>query len=163
MQAGYMHGHTLMGGSRYTSTMCKLETWMERTILPRMSSYRVLHHDYMRHTCSSSEHNLRSYVPNPMQSPHNSGLTLKNIPMQTIRMCTACSVLCHSICTVSHMHSEHIVVIYASAGVATSAQALAWCMGGSLFVCVCSHSLGIFSDPPSICGDPDLRCFIDCV
>ena len=25
-----------------------LETWMERTILPRVSSYRVLHHDYMR-------------------------------------------------------------------------------------------------------------------
>ena len=55
------------------------------------------------------------------------------------------------------------VVIYASACVATSAQAVAWCMGGSLFVCVCSHALGIFSDPPSICGDSDLRCFIDCV
>ena len=55
------------------------------------------------------------------------------------------------------------VVIHASAGVATSAQAMAWCMGGSLFVCVCSHALGIFSDPPSICGDSDLRCFIDFV
>ena len=56
-----------------------------------------------------------------------------------------------------------VVVIHASAGVATSAQAMAWCMGGSPFVCVCSHTLGIFSDPPSICGDSDLRCFIDCV
>ena len=54
-------------------------------------------------------------------------------------------------------------MIYASAGVATIAQAIAWCMVGSLFVCVCSHVLGIFSDPPSICGDSDLRCFIDCV
>ena len=55
------------------------------------------------------------------------------------------------------------VVIHASAGVATSAQAMARCMGGSPFVCVCSHALGIFSDPPSTCGDSDLRCFIDCV
>ena len=54
-------------------------------------------------------------------------------------------------------------MIHASAGVATSAQAMAWCMGDSLFVCVCSHALGIFSDPPAICGDSDLRCFIDCV
>ena len=54
-------------------------------------------------------------------------------------------------------------MIYAGAGVATSAQVMAWCMGDSLFVCVCSHALGIFSDPPSICGDSDLRCFIDCV
>ena len=63
-------------------------------------------------------------------------------------------------------------MISASAGVSTSAQAVAWCMGGSLFVCVCSHALRIFSDPPSICGDSDLpsicgdsdlRCFIDCV
>ena len=45
------------------------------------------------------------------------------------------------------------VVIHASAGVATSAQAMAWCMGGSPFVCVCSHALGIFSDSPSVCGD----------
>ena len=52
------------------------------------------------------------------------------------------------------------VVIHASAGVATSAQAMAWCMGDSPFVCVCSHA---FSDPPSICGDSVLRCFIDCV
>ena len=50
---------------------------MERTILPRMSSYRVLHHDHIyAHTCASSEHNLRSYVHDPMQSPHNSGVTL---------------------------------------------------------------------------------------
>ena len=56
-----------------------------------------------------------------------------------------------------------IVVIHASAGVATSAQAMAWCMGDSLFVCVCSHALGIYSDSPSICGDSDLRCFTDCV
>ena len=55
------------------------------------------------------------------------------------------------------------VVIHASAGVATSAQAMAWCMGDSLFVCVCSDALGIYSDPPSICGDSDLRCFIYCV
>ena len=25
-----------------------LETWMQRAILPRMSGYTVLHHDYMR-------------------------------------------------------------------------------------------------------------------
>ena len=50
------------------------------------------------------------------------------------------------------------VFLHASAGVATSAQAMAWCMGGSPFVCVCSHALGIFSDPPSMCGDSDLRC-----
>ena len=56
-----------------------------------------------------------------------------------------------------------IVVIHTSSGVATSAQVMAWCMGGSPFVCVCSHALGIFFDPPSICGDYDLRCFIDCV
>ena len=63
-----------------------------------------------------------------------------------------------------------VVVIYASAAVATSAQAMAtsaqamaWCIGGSLFVCVCSHALGIFSDPPSICGDSDLRCCFYCV
>ena len=34
-------------------------------------------------------------------------------------------------------------------------------MGGSPFVCVCSNALGIFSDPPSICGDSDCMCFID--
>ena len=54
-------------------------------------------------------------------------------------------------------------MIHASAGVATSAQATAWCMGGSPFVSVCSHALGIFSDPPSICGDSDLGCLNDCV
>ena len=54
-------------------------------------------------------------------------------------------------------------MIPASAGVATSAQAMAWCMACSLFVCVCSHALGIFSDPPSICGDCDCVCLIDCV
>ena len=53
-------------------------------------------------------------------------------------------------------------MIHVSAGVATSAQAMARCMGDSLFVCVCSHALGIYSDPLSICGDSDLRCFIDC-
>ena len=42
------------------------------------------------------------------------------------------------------------VVIYASAGVLTNAQTMVWCMGGSLFVYVCSYALGIFSDPPSI-------------
>ena len=56
-----------------------------------------------------------------------------------------------------------IVVIHTSSGVATSAQVMAWCMGGSPFVCVCSHALGIFSDSPSVCGDSVLECFIDCV
>ena len=60
-------------------------------------------------------------------------------------------------------HSIGDAVIHTSAGVATSAQAMAWCMGGSLFVCVCSHALGMFSDPPSVCGDSVLKCFIDCV
>ena len=54
-------------------------------------------------------------------------------------------------------------MIHGGAGVATSVQAMAWCIGGSLFVCVCSHAFRIFSDPPSICGDSDLRCFVDCV
>ena len=31
---------------------------MERAILPRMSSYRVLHHDYMHKLVLASEHNL---------------------------------------------------------------------------------------------------------
>ena len=53
-------------------------------------------------------------------------------------------------------------MIHVSAGVATSAQAMAWCMGGSPFVCVCSHALRIFSDSPSVCRDSVLECFIVC-
>ena len=41
------------------------------------------------------------------------------------------------------------VVIHASAGEATSAQAMAWCMGGSPFVCVYSHALGTFNKRPN--------------
>ena len=52
-------------------------------------------------------------------------------------------------------------MIYASACVAISAQAMAWFMGGALFVCVYSHALKTFSELPSICGDSEFRCFID--
>ena len=43
-----LYGHTCWGNQRYTSTTYSIGDLDERAILPRMSSYRVLHHDYMR-------------------------------------------------------------------------------------------------------------------
>ena len=49
------------------------------------------------------------------------------------------------------------VVIHASAGVATSALAMA-CAWEAHYLSACALTrLGIFPDPPSICGDSDLR------
>ena len=79
--------------------------------------------------------------------------------------CTSCGVNAASwrAGATSKLSWTLLVVIHASEGVATSAQAMAWCMGGSPFVYVYSHALEIFSDPPSVCGDSVLKCFIDCV
>ena len=49
---------------------------MRHAILPRMSSYRMMHTDMHPHSCAYSEHNLRSYVHDPVQSPHNGILSL---------------------------------------------------------------------------------------
>ena len=43
-----LYGHTCWGNQRYTSTTYSIGDLDERAILPRMSSYRVLRHDYMR-------------------------------------------------------------------------------------------------------------------
>ena len=56
------------------------------------------------------------------------------------------------------MSAAHLlaVVIHASAGVATSAHAMAYAWEAhSLSACALTR-LGIFSDSPSICGDSDL-------
>ena len=54
-----------------------LEAWMEHVILPIMSIYRVMHTDYIYpHSCAYSEHNLRSYVHDPVLSPLNGILSL---------------------------------------------------------------------------------------
>ena len=42
-----LYGHTGWGNQRYTSTTYSIGDLDERAILPRMSSYRVLHHDCM--------------------------------------------------------------------------------------------------------------------
>ena len=49
------------------------------------------------------------------------------------------------------------VVIHASAGVATSAQAMAYAWEAHYLSACALTRLGIFSDSPSICGDFDLR------
>ena len=57
-----------------------------------------------------------------------------------------------------HCHAyATCVVIHASAGVATSAQAMAYAWKAHyLSACVLTR-LGIFPDSPSICGDSGLR------
>ena len=49
------------------------------------------------------------------------------------------------------------VVMHASAGVATSAQATAYAWEAHYLSACALTRLGIFSDSPSICGDSDLR------
>ena len=49
------------------------------------------------------------------------------------------------------------VVIHASAGVATSAHAMAYAWEAHYLSACALTRLGIFPDPPSICGDFGLR------
>ena len=74
---------------------------MRHAILPRMSSYRVMHTDYI-HT---HVHTLNTIYVHMCTIPCNPRITVFYLFMQTNGLCTACSVLpciCHSICTVSH-------------------------------------------------------------
>ena len=54
-------------------------------------------------------------------------------------------------------------MIHASAGVATSAQAMAYAWEAHYLSACALTRVGIFSDSPSICGDWILGTFIDCV
>ena len=100
-----------MGQSRYTSSTCRSETWTERAILPRMSSYRVMHHDYMLtfvHPVSTIYDymcTIPSAIPskrwtNTLEHPH-----ADNQHVHSLR----CPPICHSMCTDSH---ACIVCIY---------------------------------------------------
>ena len=74
---------------------------MRHAILPRMSSYRVMHTDYI-HT---HVHTLNTIYVHMCTIPCNPHTTEFYHFMQTNGLCAACSVLpciCHSICTVSH-------------------------------------------------------------
>ena len=75
---------------------------MRHAILPRMSSYRVMHNDYMR----THVHTLNTIYDH--MCPCNPQLTMYyhyQVLLRTTGLCTAYSVfpcICLSICTVSH-------------------------------------------------------------
>ena len=74
---------------------------MRHAILPRMSSYRVMHTGYIR----THVHTLNTIYVHMCTIPCDPHITVFYHFMQTNGLCTACSVLpciCHSICTVSH-------------------------------------------------------------